>query len=533
MDELLEVALVGTAKKRPAPSESGSPAAQMVAQLPGVSPERQLLLAAGATSVLEYAAAPAGATSSSQPPAPPETRPIVSHRVAIMLREQFQRPSAESDLLFEACRILQEHELVLPPELLPDALAVTDATLRAALQPLLGERGRWLGQFDKTWNWATAALTGEEPLTEEELESRWNEGIPAERHFALACMRRTNSEKARKWLGEAWPSEKADSRLELLEIIATAVTEDDIPFLEGLATDRSMPVRVLASELLCKFDHSRLAGQVRVWCDALVSRAEPERSLASKIRKLTKGDCLQLTINPPTEFDPSWKDLGIAEKPPGNLGKRAYWLIELVRRVHPKHWQDKFQSQPAELIAAAKPDDFGHDLIQAWSSAAVWFAATDWVDALWSYWLQGDDKVAKQKNQRRDAALPSLLATASKTHAEELLAEALLRKRLTGLPYRILLGALAKPWSAKFGSGYVQAMRATFVAPERSERFELAETLPTAAVALPATCFAEALADWQLPESDDYYSRHIANQVAKFQDTVHTRSRLRDAIISE
>jgi hypothetical protein len=99
------------------------------------------------------------------------------------------------------------------------------------------------------------------------------------------------------------------------------------------------------------------------------------------------------------------------------------------------------------------------------------------------------------------------------------------------LPIRALVEALGKPWSAQFSTALLRRICASLVnANERENRIAWAETLDVASTALPANCFSEALADWTLPEDEDYYTRHFSNQLAKFLDTVQTRARLRELI---
>jgi hypothetical protein len=531
MDELLTIALVGTAKKRPSAAQPKSAAGELVSQLSDLSPERQLLLEAGASAALEFAGAPAKSIERHISPAPAESLQIVSPRAASMLGDLLQR-SSEKELLLEACQLLRDHKQVLAPQLLPDALAAKDNALQAALLPVFGERGRWLSQFDKAWHWATAPAAAGAELTEAELEAVWNEGLPAARQAALEQLRRTNPERARQWLAEAWPREKAEVRLQLLETVSQHMGEGDISFLEGVATDRSAPVRSLASELLSKLEGSSQSGRVREWSDPYITAA-PKKSLTAKLRKLACGDGgIALTISPPEEFDPAWRELGIAEKPPAHVGKRAYWLVELLRRVNPIHWQKKFDASPSELIAAAERDEFGHDVIQAWSDAAILFRAQDWAAVLWEYWLTIDPARKKDdKRQLRIEMLPRLLASVSTEDAEQLVADCLARPHVNQLPIRALVEALGKPWSAQFSTALLRRICASLVnANERENRIAWAETLDVASTALPANCFSEALADWTLPEDEDYYTRHFSNQLAKFLDTVQTRARLRELI---
>ena len=67
----------------------------------------------------------------------------------------------------------------------------------------------------------------------------WEDFWPAARKVALTELRRRDPEAARTVLEAKLASENADVRLPLLSLLATGLSEADIPFLEGLAGERS------------------------------------------------------------------------------------------------------------------------------------------------------------------------------------------------------------------------------------------------------------------------------------------------------
>ena len=81
-------------------------------------------------------------------------------------------------------------------------------------------------------------------LTAENWEDFW----PAARKVALTELRRHDPEAARTVLEAKLASENADVRLPLLSLLATGLSDADIPFLEGIvANDRAPKVRALAA----------------------------------------------------------------------------------------------------------------------------------------------------------------------------------------------------------------------------------------------------------------------------------------------
>jgi hypothetical protein len=95
-------------------------------------------------------------------------------------------------------------------------------------------------------------------LTAENWEDFW----PAARKVALAELRRRDPEAARAVLEAKLASENADVRLPLLSLLATGLSEADIPFLEGIAAnDRAPKVKAFAASLLARLGKGPAVGE--------------------------------------------------------------------------------------------------------------------------------------------------------------------------------------------------------------------------------------------------------------------------------
>src|SRR5579883_1116387 len=117
MDDLLQTALLGTAKQPAPPTDH--PADALVTRLQGQSAERQLLLRVGARTVHDlagYVAQQAEAITA----ALPDTRPVCSRRAAQILADWIA--ANQHELLIEAYQRLDRAGQRLPPALLPEAL---------------------------------------------------------------------------------------------------------------------------------------------------------------------------------------------------------------------------------------------------------------------------------------------------------------------------------------------------------------------------------------------------------------------------
>lgn len=187
MSPLARAALVGTARGGDLPLPAELP-------LEGRTPERRLLLAAGARSV-RAAAGPTPARIAQVPPvAPAETLPACSPSAARLLAPLLR--GLDADLLPEALARLAGRRL--PHGLLPLALGV-DEDLQEAVRPLLGTRGPWLAAFNPEWRWVLAPpAPAPEPGTAQ-LERQLQGGSPAARAAAARTLaRRSGSALARR-----------------------------------------------------------------------------------------------------------------------------------------------------------------------------------------------------------------------------------------------------------------------------------------------------------------------------------------------
>ena len=531
MSDLLTVALVGTAKKGAASLPKVPPLGDLQKSLIDQSGERVLLLQAGVESILDWATYTADRQATFPEPAPTEVLPHISPQATFLVGELLGRVVGDKPLLIEAGILMHAANCLLPPQLLPQVLTLSDRELRAAFLPVVGKRGQWLSQFDKDWQWAMESeISSDLPVNE--LEQCWREGMKSTRLQALSQLRRQDPAMARSWLAETWGKEKAESRLELLETLSINLSNDDIPFLEGLEKDRSANVRSSASDLLCRLQDSALSRQLREWVSELVNYTPPGKSVGAKLLKLAGGKASgKISVTPPSFYEEAWRKLGIAEMPPQGMGNRAYWLYELVRRVPTSFWTQRFACPPAQLVDAAKDDTYGSELIQSWTMGASSAKDSEWGHELWKYWLQPQPSEQLSNKRLRGDMLIRVLSTLPSDQMESLILETMKQQSVTDLPLGSLLEQLPSPWSAGFGKAILSASRKALAQRNQAEAAAgWAAILQQAATALPKECLPEAAAEWLLPDSDDYFVRHLQKEIERFLETVHTRLRLYEFI---
>jgi hypothetical protein len=209
--------------------------------------------------------------------------------------------------------------------------------------------------------------------------------------------------------------------------------------------------------------------------------------------------------------------------------------------VPPAHWRERFGQPPADLIAACQSTDWTAALLEGWSRAALAHKSAEWIVPLWQWWLTttapgtpGGLAVRELRDQL-GARVPQAVA---EPRVAQIMADpsAPAYESWDGL-----LGALPTPWSATFGAQFLTHLRAA-VATLAQPRQDTAQWLPAIALAghtLPPACFAQALADWEIPTpEDDAKSKHTAAHYDLYQWTTHIERlcealRLRQTLYAE
>ena len=512
MNPLTQIALAGTAKVATDPGASGSPLDELVAALPQAERERALLLRAAAEATYTLAGYVAAPGVPLPAPAPSERQSIGTPAIAALIGDMLA--AKQPELLLEALGLLAAADLRLAPALLPSALQVKPADQRAALRPVLGERGRWLSRFNAEWSWATEAVIEAGEIIPANAETLWQEGSHAQRLAILRRVRAEDAALARSWIDAAWREDKADVRNDMLEVLASAPSPDDEPLLERALDDRAPTVRARAASLLAVIPDSGLAQRMRERAEALARYTPP--APAGRLRALVRsvlpgsGELGKLTITLPTALDKAWQRDGIVLKPPHGIGQQSWWLTQTLALVPPSHWEACWKVPPATLIAAAAADDAGLAVIEGWSRAAMLHKTPDWALALWNFWAKAKSRELPYMHARGEL-LGSLVATLPRQEARTLALQALRDKDLAGEISARMLQALPRPWDAAFGNTYLDAIRV----PSDQTGYAHYKTLAVAAHALPPACFERALK--QLTPADeqavDWYFRPFLTMI--------------------
>lgn len=507
MDPIVSAALVGTARQEQAQLATGTPVDALIAELPKSEAERAFLLSAGAWAVYRQAGQQPRQIPAAPEPARTETLRACSPQAALLISRLLG--GEQPELLSEALTRMRQLGLYLPSAVLPQALNVSKKETRAALFPVLGERGLWLSQFNPSWSWVRDFLPAGEDGLPAEAETIWQEGTNAQRVEILSRLRAVDPTKARDWLADAWKKERAEVRTDLLATLETGLGAEDETFLEKALDDRALGVRIIAASLLSRLPNSAFGERMRERGGAML--------------KMVKG---KLAVKPPAELGKDWLRDGITENPPGKVGKRAWRLIQVLALIPPTFWETHLEMTPAELLSLVAGDQWEVNLIDGWSRATIEYNASSWIEPLWSWWAAHFERV----EQTTDYTFREQLLKCMPQQMAEQKALSLLN---TG---QVFLSELPGPWSVEFGRECLRLFR-HYCPPQRLEAATFNPyadpwfaALPSIAQALSPACFAEAARPWDIPESTKWQIRYAAQKLQAFIEMIQMRQKIHEEI---
>lgn len=515
-DPIVALALAGTSRQERVNLTTGTPPVDaLLAELPEGEVERTFLLSAGAWAVYRQAGTQARQLAEAHSRAADETLRECSPDAALLVSRLLSGEHAE--LLPEALEHLRLQGLRLPFRLLPLALNTTGKETRAALFPLLGERGRWLSQFNQSWKWVHNYLAAHEEGLPADAETLWQEGTLGQRVEILRRLRAVDAGRARDWLEDVWKQEKADARNDLLRTLESGLSVADEPLLEKALDDRAGGVRATAALLLGRLPNSAFSARMRQRGQLIV------QMIAGSVK-----------IKVPARFVAEWQRDGIIENPPGNISKRAWWMIQILATIEPTFWETHLGVSSAELLNLLPADnEWKMQIIEGWSKAAMSFGTLDWLLPLFSWWCEHYDEALDKKSLTAYGYREDLLKHMPAPFAEQLTLKLLEENS----DWSMLVRELPRPWGVEFAQTYLQFLRVSCVAEKiQADTFNpyadpWLRDLSVAALALPRACFAAALQPWDFPADTGWQVQHTQQQTKTFTEIIQMRQKIYEEIM--
>lgn len=224
-----------------------------------------------------------------------------------------------------------------------------------------GRRGEWLAGFNKEWQWGEAGSEKE----------RWQTGSLPQRKSVLAQIRKTSPATAREMLQQTWPQEAAAAKAELLEEMHTNLSDEDLPWLQEVATEKSTKVKAVAEKLLGALPSSTLVQRyqaaVKQSIRLVSSKGIPAIGAKTSLEVKLSGEARDIFKASAEEE----KDKKVSEE--------GFILKQLIGRVPPRFWEDHFSVDRKKVIALFAAEEKYSPYTAALAKAAIRFQDLDWL----------------------------------------------------------------------------------------------------------------------------------------------------------
>ncbi|WP_232828727.1 DUF5691 domain-containing protein [Kribbella monticola] len=318
----------------------------------------------------------------------------------------------------------------VPPEHLP---ALADyARGRSEYRPLVvkaaGRRASWLADLNPEWRFLHEAVADSNNV------EIWTHGNAIQRRSWFRELRRRDPVAAVHALREVWPTEVAPTRVEFLTLLGNELSLADEEFLEAALDDRSKEVRRAAATLLARLPGSQYG--VR---------------MAARVRSHLMVSQGVLAVTLPSRVDAAMQRDGIDPQPQEGIGKRAWWLRQILAAA------PLAASEPGYLQLTV--EGCAPEVLQVgWSEAAVRERNVEWARALLQTKVATGNRIAELLRVLPDDEwVPAL---------EVLRAQVDLAELVGGLPvpWPPALGQMVLDLLAKVGTGRKWARLASIAA---------------------------------------------------------------------
>lgn len=335
---LQQQALLGIQRK---PLDTGILPEALVALLPASGePAARLLHAIAAAHLWRQAGWQSTASEVVLPdPAPAEVLHYLPERLARIFPRLFA-PGADLPLMQQLwLRVCQENNWVVQPDMITTlldlgAIGKQKKRYRTLVSQVVGQRGKWLAQFNPAWSYLES---GE---TEAEL---WQKGAPDTRREVFIRWRIANPQAALEKLTEIWEKEPVRERKAWIEALDTGLNNADIPFLEQVLTayaNADKPaledIRLAAIQRLLCLPESTLSQDLWKIIQSIISLVTN-----SKLLGLTQNHQLVVAFPARTQLEQWCTQFGLdsANQAPDFYTAEQFMLRRLIGWIPPACWK--------------------------------------------------------------------------------------------------------------------------------------------------------------------------------------------------
>jgi hypothetical protein len=246
-------------------------------------------------------------------------------------------------LLAEFFNLLVLKNWRIPEATLPDLLdlGIKQKDIRLSICKVIGERGKWLAEFNPDWNYVK-----ENQLPE---EKEFLTASRVQRLLYFTKLRAENPDEARKLLKEIWKNEDPKSKLEFIKCLEKNLSSKDLDVLELAVKDSSKDLSYEAIGHLIKIPDSFIVLSFQNYLLEIVQF----ESTAGELKIILDGKMLEQKLKKTDLNNRLDKNNDIREAKP---------LATILSIVPIKYWTEIRKIEFKSLLKAA----FNHEFRNAW-----------------------------------------------------------------------------------------------------------------------------------------------------------------------
>lgn len=286
---------------------------------------------------------------------PEESLPYCSNNAMQVLRDVVSEDMDSLTLLWlELCT--QKQQLIHPVYV---PMMLEQASFNKSWQPMVtsccGKRGEWLSQFNSAWKFSANQSVGD----------AWQTGSPEQRKQVLRHQRAANPQAAITMLQAVWAQEDANTKQGFLALLEENISDNDLPFLEPLLTEKSKKVKGEVFRLLLLIPGSSLIKKYEDTLKKLVV-LQKEKTLLGMSSKI------KLHFESAARIQKELTELGLESKSTEHgYSDEEFIFFQLIRSVQPTFWEIYLQLPAEKIVELIQEDVLGKKMVPALVLAAV------------------------------------------------------------------------------------------------------------------------------------------------------------------
>ncbi|MEO5893550.1 MAG: DUF5691 domain-containing protein [Ferruginibacter sp.] len=303
------------------------------------------------------------------PEAPVEEFPVCRQAATNILNDILNEDSLS--LLTIWLQFCGKNNQLVTPRLVPVLLnkAEKQKALQGLVEKCCGRRGEWLAQFNANWSFSSGTSADE----------LWQTGTPDQRKQVLQQLRITDPGTAREWLQQTWPQENANSKAALLKALSINAGNDDIAWLETVATEKAQKVKDEALNILKLIPASAVVQKYKNLLRETVT-LKKEKAMFG----LTTKTSLQIQL--PAVIDEEIYKTGIEKlSNQKEIPDEEFIVSQLMRSVPPDSWESLFTANPETIINYFQQQESTKKFLAAIVISVVRFQDKRWAVAFMQY----------------------------------------------------------------------------------------------------------------------------------------------------